>query len=301
MESNFYNSLSLIFVWESVFDLELSAAWKSIRTLRFLHFLFYATVKSNSNPKFSYGLLSKWSHRAWFIVTEMTRPRKIYLSSRNDLYIPLILVFVFLVSLISPLKGKKLWIVFHLLQLRCIPSPLSSTIPRSTPSISSSHPPLPPSTCRVKNINTGTSCTFPLYIFLPLQGKEVNCFSFASPPPPPPSPSLSFSLFIFSPFPLLPSQSLPSPLLPSTLGLRLYPSNKSSRPASITLLSEVLYFVSIFLQVTHVNVFLFWNIRKSKRTARKSFFLSAIVSGKKEEGMSSAPNCTFPNCLFLDN
>ena len=26
MESNFYNSLSLIFVWESVFDLELSAA-----------------------------------------------------------------------------------------------------------------------------------------------------------------------------------------------------------------------------------------------------------------------------------
>ena len=223
--------------------------------------------------------------------------RKIYLSSRNDLYIPLILVFVFLVSLISPLKGKELWIIFHLLQLRCIPSPLSSTIPRSTPSISSSHPPLPPSTCRVKNINTGTSCTFPLYIFLPLQGKEVNCFSFASPPPP--LLSLSFSLFIFSPFPLLPSQSIPSPLLPSALGLRLYPSNKSSRPASITLLSEVLYFVSIFLQVTHVNVFLFWNIRKSKRTARKYFFLSAIVSGKKEEGMSSAPNCTFPTCVFF--
>ena len=123
------------------------------------------------------------------------------------------------------------------------------------------HPPIPlspPSTCRVNNINTGTSCTFPLYIFIPLQGNEVNCFSFASPPPP---LSLSLSLSLFSlpslSFPLLPSQSLPSPLLPSTLGLRLYPSNKSSRPASITLLSEVLYFVSIFLQVTHVNVFLF--------------------------------------------
>ena len=136
--------------------------------------------------------------------------RKIYLSSRNDLYIPLILVFVFLVSLISPLKGKKLWIVFHLLQLRCIPSPLSSTIPRSTPSISSSHPPLPPSTCKVKNINTGTSCTFPLYIFLPLQGKEVNCFSFASPPPPPPL-SLFLSLYFLS----LPSPSLSVPPFPS--------------------------------------------------------------------------------------
>ena len=115
--------------------------------------------------------------------------------------------------------------------------------------------PSPPLYLQIKNINTGTSSTFPLYIFLPLQGKEVNCFSFASPPPP--LLSLSFSLFIFSPFPLLPSQSIPSPLLPSALGLRLYPSNKSSRPASITLLSEVLYFVSIFLQVTHVNVFLF--------------------------------------------
>ena len=144
--------------------------------------------------------------------------RKIYLSSRNDFYIPLILVFVFLVSLISPLKGKKLWIVFHLLQLRCIPSPLSSTIPRSTPSISSSHPPLPPSTCKVKNINTGTSCTFPLYIFLPLQGKEVNCFSFASPPPP---LSLSLSLSLFSlpylSFPLSPSLSLSSPPLSAFL------------------------------------------------------------------------------------
>ena len=56
--------------------------------------------------------------------------------------------------------------------------------------------------------------------------------------------------FTFPPSPLLPSQSLPSPLLPSTLGLRLHPWNKSLRPASIILLSEVLHFVSIFLQAT---------------------------------------------------
>ena len=142
--------------------------------------------------------------------------RKIYLSSRNDLYIPLILVFVFLVSLISPLKGKKLWIVFHLLQLRCIPSPLSSTIPRSTPSISSSHPPLPPSTCRVKNINTGTSCTFPLYIYFYLY-KEKKSIVFRSPRPLPPPLSLSLSLSLFSlpflSFPLSPSPPLSSPPL----------------------------------------------------------------------------------------
>ena len=150
--------------------------------------------------------------------------RKIYLSSRNDLYIPLILVFVFLVSLISPLKGKKLWIVFHLLQLRCIPSPLSSTIPRSTPSISSSHPPLPPSTCRVKNINAGTSCTFPLYIFLPLQGKEVNSFFVRLAPSPPLSLSLFLSLYFLSlPSPFLSVPPLPSPPLhsrPSSLPLK---------------------------------------------------------------------------------
>ena len=146
--------------------------------------------------------------------------RKIYLSSRNDLYIPLILVFVFLVSLISPLKGKKLWIVFHLLQLRCIPSPLSSTIPRSTPSISSSHPPLPPSTCRVKNINTGTSCTFPLYIYFYLY-KEKKSIVFRSPRPlPPPSLSLFLSLYFLS----LPSPSLSVPPLPSP-PLRSRPSS----------------------------------------------------------------------------
>ena len=71
--------------------------------------------------------------------------------------------------------------------------------------------------------------------------------------------------FTFPPSPLLPSQSLPSPLLPSTLGLRLHPSNKSSRPASIILLNEVLHlFQSFFKRRNEWMHFLFSNIQKGK-------------------------------------
>ena len=52
--------------------------------------------------------------------------------------------------------------------------------------------------------------------------------------------------FTFPPSPLFPFS--PSPPLPSTLGLRLHPSNKSSRPASIILLSEVLHLFQSFFK-----------------------------------------------------
>ena len=143
--------------------------------------------------------------------------RKVYLSSRNDLYVPLMLVYILSVSFISPLNCFS----FASAPLNF---PFSSTIPRATPSISSSYFLLlsPPPTSRVKNINTGTSYTSStVYIFLPLQGKENNFFSFASvclhslPSP----LSLFPLLFPFPPFSPFPSPLLPSPLLPSPLPL----------------------------------------------------------------------------------
>ena len=161
--------------------------------------------------------------------------RKVYLSSRNDLYVPLMLVFILSVSFISPLNCFS----FASAPLNF---PLSSTIPRATPSISSSYFLLlsPPPTSRVKNINTGTSYTSStVYIFLPLQGKEVNFF---------------FVRFGLSTFPPLPSLSLSSSFpFPSLLSLPLSSSPLPSPP----LLSGLLHFVSIFLQVTQVNTSLF--------------------------------------------
>ena len=79
--------------------------------------------------------------------------------------------------------------------------------------------------------------------------------------------------FTFPPSLLLPSLSLPSPPLHSRPSSP--PSNKSSRPASIILLSEVLHFVSTFLQATwRVNAFFFQTFRKVNEVqANISFFL----------------------------
>ena len=130
--------------------------------------------------------------------------RKVYLSSRNDLYVPLMLVYILSVSFISPLNCYS----FASAPLNF---PFSSTIPRATPSISSSYFLLlsPPPTSRVKNINTGTSYTSStVYIFLPLQGK-VNFFSFASVC----LHSLPFPLSLFPLlFPFPPFSPFPSPL-----------------------------------------------------------------------------------------
>ena len=122
------------------------------------------------------------------------------------------LVFILSVSFISPLNCFS----FASAPLNF---PLSSTIPRATPSISSSYfllLSLPP-TSRVKNINTGTSYTSStVYIFLPLQEKEVNFFSFASVC----LHSLSSPLSLFPLlFPFPPFSPFPSPLLPSSLPL----------------------------------------------------------------------------------
>ena len=96
-----------------------------------------------------------------------------------------------------------------------------------------------------------SSFTF-VYIFTSTT-KRSQLFSFAS--------ARLHSLPPLS-FPLNP---LSSPLLPSTLGLRLHPSNKSSRPASIILLSEVLHlFQSFFKRRNEWMHFLFSNIQKGK-------------------------------------
>ena len=95
-------------------------------------------------------------------------------------------------------------------------TPLSSTILHATLSILSSHF-LPPRTCRVKNINTGTSYTsYTVSIFTSTRKRSqlffvhVSLFTF------PPHLSLSSSLPFLS-LPSLPLSSLPLPSLPSPL------------------------------------------------------------------------------------
>ena len=176
--------------------------------------------KSNFDPKFCYGLLSKWSHWAWFIVTVMTRPQGKFSSQAEMFFTYLWYLFSFSWSLLfHHCKGKNCEFFFINFSSFTYP-PLLNYLTCYSFHFILTFPP-PPRTCRVKNINTGTSYTsYTVSIFTPLRGKEVNCFSFTLVC----LHSLPISLFPplfpfspFPPFPSLPFLSLPSPPLSSLL------------------------------------------------------------------------------------
>ena len=133
----------------------------------------------------------------------------IFLSNRNDVFVPLKLL-IFLISSVSPLQGKKL-IFFHSLQLLYIP--LSPHIFPLLPPPPPFHPPVssPPS-CRSKNINTGTSnsCSS-VYIFTSTWERS-QLFS------------VRLSLFTLPPLSLLPTPLLPISFVPLSFSFHLLPS-----------------------------------------------------------------------------